>query len=323
MLFNSLLLALNRVVESCIPHKNYQEFKEDSDNNSNNDDSDTIYLLDEKETIFDQETITNKDKKQNHGNKKNIYNNNRKNPKPKRSNSNLFKLSTKWDFSTPSVNSSIISVSSIVTPPSPNAVSAPLWKEQVDPNIKAELSQEEIHRQEIIFEIIRTECDFANDIRYLIEQFRCIQAIMYPVVPSITHILRDLAKQFSIYESYLIHYKAAISEIAYSKKKKNKLGQLVKSLESNVPPSGSCRYLTIESLLTKPFQRLCKYPLLTLLKVTPSGHEDFNSLRDLHDQIDCALNELQERKYEYERKFKNDTKNIHTHNINVLELYHS
>ncbi|RHZ71767.1 hypothetical protein Glove_253g73 [Diversispora epigaea] len=346
MFFDGLLLALNRAVESCIPQKEYQEF----DYSNNN--SDTDYLLDEKKAIFNQENINithnnnnnnNNNNKRNYSNKKTNYHNNHKTFKSKRSNSNLFKLSTKWNSSTPSVNSSIMSTSS-VSPPSPNAVAAPLWKEQVDPNIKAELSQEEIHRQEIIFEIIRTESDFANDIQYLIEhyinplqdsgirlppslkqtfdilpyiqlfhfqvsvQFKCIQAIMYPVVPSITHILRDLAKQFSIYETYLVHHKAAISEIAHAKKKNNKLGQLVKSLESSVPPSGSCRYLTIESLLTKPFQRLCKYPLLvkTLLKVTPPEHEDFNSLRDLHDQIDCALNELQERKYEYERKSKND-----------------
>lgn len=89
---------------------------------------------------------------------------------------------------------------------------------------------------------------------------------MYPVVPSITHIIRDLAQQFSVYESYLVHHKTAISEIAHAKKKNNKLGQLVKSLELEVPLSSGCRYLTIESLLIKPFQRLCKYPLL--VKVT-------------------------------------------------------
>ncbi|GBB83604.1 hypothetical protein RclHR1_01030019 [Rhizophagus clarus] len=213
-----------------------------------------------------------------------------------------------------------------VSPPSPTKV-APLWKEQVDSNIKNGLNPLEIHRQEIMFEIIRTEKAFVDDIRYLNEhyvktiqcsgirlppslnetfkilpdilllhfnvswQLLCIQAIMYPIIPSIAHILRELATQFRMYESYLVHHKMAISEIANARKKNNKLGQLVKNLESDIPPGPPGRILTLESLLTKPFQRLCKYPLLvmTLLRATAPDHKDHSQLMDLHNQIDCAL----------------------------------
>lgn len=90
---------------------------------------------------------------------------------------------------------------------------------------------------------------------------------MYPIIPSIAHILRDLATQFQMYESYLVHHKMAISEIANARKKNNKLGQLVKNLEADIPPGPPGRILTLESLLTKPFQRLCKYPLLVMVRI--------------------------------------------------------
>ncbi|CAG8755444.1 23286_t:CDS:2, partial [Racocetra persica] len=283
-----------------------------------NDDTDS--LLDEKRSLYCASSYEK-----------------RKVPRIIRSSSGFLKSPMKrsWNSSVPNVSSTPI-VAPLTPTPAP-----PLWKEQVDPNIKAELTQAEIHRQEIIFEIIRTEKAFVEDMKYLIDhyvnnfqdsgirlpssleqtfsilpdilllhlnaslQLRCTQAIMYPVVPSITHILRDLSKQFQIYEPYLIHYKTAISEIANARKKNNKLGQLVKSLESNLLPG---RYLTLESLLTKPFQRLCKYPLLvmTLLRATVPDHKDHPSLVDLHDQMDCALKELQERKSRYERLKEND-----------------
>src|SRR5436853_7783532 len=85
---------------------------------------------------------------------------------------------------------------------------------------------------------------------------------MHPIVPSIAHILRDLAAHFYMYEAYLIHHKMAISEIANAHKKNNKLGQLVKNLEADLLQG---RILTLESLITKPFQRLCKYPLLVMV----------------------------------------------------------
>ncbi|RIA90557.1 Dbl homology domain-containing protein [Glomus cerebriforme] len=257
------------------------------------------------------------------------------------SNRSLFKLSIKksWNSSFQSVNN----VPAVVTPPSPTQV-APLWKEQVDSNIKNGLNPSEIHRQEIMFEIIRTEKAFVEDVRYLIEyyvksihdsgirlppsleetftilpdiyllhfnvslQLLCIQAIMYPIVPSIAHILRDLATQFQMYESYLVHHKMAISEIANARKKNTKLGQLVKNLEAEIPPGPPGKILTLESLLSKPFQRLCKYPLLvmTLLRATSPDHKDHESLIDLHNQVDCALRELQERKSEYERSLESD-----------------
>ncbi|KAF0416259.1 Dbl-likey domain-containing protein [Gigaspora margarita] len=314
MSFNELLAAVNRAVGAYAPHISRKAV-------TGNDDTDS--LLDEKRSLYCASTHEG-----------------RKGPTIIRSSSGFLKLSKlsmkrSWNSSTPNVSST-----SIVTPLNPTAA-APLWKEQVDPNIKAELPQAEIHRQEVMFEIIRTEKAFVEDTKYLIEhyvnkfqdsgirlpssleqtfsilpdilllhlnaslQLRCTQAIMYPVIPSITHILRDLSKHFHLYEKYLINYQTAISEIANARKKNNKLGQLVKSLESGLLPG---RYLALESLLTKPFQRLCKYPLLVmnLLRATAPDHKDHSSLVDLHDQIDCALKELQERKSRYERLKEND-----------------
>ncbi|CAG8639777.1 373_t:CDS:2 [Cetraspora pellucida] len=275
MLFNGLLVAFNRAVGTYVPQISEKAV-------TDNDETDS--LMDEKRSIYCASTYEK-----------------RKIPRIIRSSSGFLKSPMKrsWNSSVPNVSST-----PIVTPLAPTPA-PPLWKEQVDPNIKAELTQAEIHRQEIMFEIIRTEKAFVEDMKYLTDQLRCTQAIMYPVVPSISHILRDLSKQFQIYEPYLVHYKMAISEIANARKKNNKLGQLVKSLESNLLPG---RYLTLESLLTKPFQRLCKYPLLvmTLLRATAPDHKDHPSLVDLHDQMDCALKELQERKSRYEHLKEND-----------------
>ncbi|RGB26048.1 Dbl homology domain-containing protein [Rhizophagus diaphanus] len=312
MLFNGILSSINKAMELALSNTKQDYTDEDS-------------ILDEKKSLY---TDNN--------------NNNGMFERLRRTGSNrsLFKLSIKksWNFSSQSVNGP-----AIVTPPSPTKV-APLWKEQVDSNTKNGLNPSEIHRQEVIFEIIRTEKAFADDIRYLNEhyvktiqcsgirlppslnetfkilpnilllhfnvslQLLCIQAIMYPIIPSIAHILRDLATQFRMYESYLVHHKMAISEIANARKKNNKLGQLVKNLEADILPGPPGRILTLESLLTKPFQRLCKYPLLvmTLLRATAPEHKDHSQLVDLHNQIDCALRELQERKSEYERLLEND-----------------
>ncbi|CAG8533665.1 9703_t:CDS:2 [Funneliformis mosseae] len=303
MLFNEILSSLNKAVSYIPSHS------------SNNDNDDGI--LDEKKSIQSDNGMLEKLKRSG-------------------SSRSLFKLTVSmkksWNSSSPSITT--------VSPPSPTQA-APLWKEQVDSNIKAELPASEIHRQEIIYEIIRTEKAFVEDVRYLIEhyvtsiqdsgirlpsslietftilpdilllhlnvslQLLCIQAIMYPVVPSIAHILRDLATQFQMYESYLIHHKMAISEIANARKKNNKLGQLLKALEDDIPQG---RFLSLESLLTKPFQRLCKYPLLvmTLLRATAPSHKDHALLSDLHNQIDCALRDLQERKAEHERSSEED-----------------
>ncbi|CAG8508496.1 6716_t:CDS:2 [Gigaspora rosea] len=276
MSFNELLAAVNRAVGAYAPHISRKAV-------TGNDETDS--LLDEKRSLYCASTHEG-----------------RRGPTIIRSSSGFLKLSKlsmkrSWNTSTPNVSST-----SIVTPLNPTAA-APLWKEQVDPNIKAELPQAEIHRQEVMFEIIRTEKAFVEDIKYLIEHY------INKFQDSGIRLPSSLEKTFSILpDILLLHLNAsltAISEIANARKKNNKLGQLVKSLESGLLPG---RYLALESLLTKPFQRLCKYPLLVmnLLRATAPDHKDHSSLVDLHDQIDCALKELQERKSRYERLKDND-----------------
>ncbi|CAB4493864.1 unnamed protein product [Rhizophagus irregularis] len=297
MLFNGILSSINKAMELAL-------------SNTKQDYTDADSIIDEKKSMYT-------DNNNNYGMLERL--------RRTGSNRSLFKLSIKksWNFSSQSVNGP-----AIVTPPSPTKV-APLWKEQVDSNTKNGLNPSEIHRQEIIFEIIRTEKAFADDIRYLNEhyvktiqcsgirlppslnetfkilpnilllhfnvslQLLCIQAIMYPIIPSIAHILRDLATQFRMYESYLVHHKMAISEIANARKKNNKLGQLVKNLEADIFP-GPPDYVNTPLLV------------MTLLRATAPDHKDHSQLVDLHNQIDCALRELQERKSEYERLLEND-----------------
>ncbi|CAG8607887.1 3115_t:CDS:2, partial [Racocetra fulgida] len=239
MLFNGLLVAFNRAVGTYVPQISGKAV-------TGNDETDS--LMDEKSSLYCASSYEK-----------------RKVPKIIKSSSGFLKSPMKrsWNSSVPNVSSTPI-VAPLTPTPAP-----PLWKEQVDPNIKAELTQAEIHRQEIIFEIIRTEKAFVEDMKYLIDfQDSGIR------LPS------SLEQTFSILpDILLLHLNVsltAISEIANARKKNNKLGQLVKSLESNLLPG---RYLTLEN-----------HP----------------SLVDLHDQMDCALKELQERKSRYERLKEND-----------------
>jgi hypothetical protein len=86
---------------------------------------------------------------------------------------------------------------------------------------------------------------------------------MKPVIPSISNILGELTKELEVYESYLIHHQMAISELTNARRKKNKLGKILNRLDRQELPTG--KYMSVESLLAKPFQRLCKYPLLIMV----------------------------------------------------------
>lgn len=149
MLFNGILSSLNKAVELALSNTKQEDYTDE---------------LDEKKSIYTD-------------NKNDMFERLRRTG----SNRSLFKLSIKksWNFSSQSVNGP-----AIVTPPSPTKV-APLWKEQVDSNIKNGLNPSEIHRQEVIFEIIRTEKAFVDDIRYLNE----VKYIIYRKICYTYHVL--------------------------------------------------------------------------------------------------------------------------------------
>ncbi|KAG9292809.1 hypothetical protein G9A89_006370 [Geosiphon pyriformis] len=201
----------------------------------------------------------------------------------------------------------------ITSPPNPQA-KVPLWAEQVQAEIKKELDSETIKRQEVIFEIIRTEKEFVDDLTYLLDQLLNLQAI-YQIVPSITEPLASLVTKIKTYDKYLFYHKTAISELSIARKKNTKLGQFINNLEAHVMTG---RYRSLESLLTKPIQRLCKYPLLVmaLLKTTPvkaipqDNHHlkiDYANLGILHNKLDFAIRDLQEpkEKEDFTRRISN------------------
>lgn len=153
MLFNGILSSINKAMELAL-------------SNTKQDYTDADSIIDEKKSMYT-------DNNNNYGMLERL--------RRTGSNRSLFKLSIKksWNFSSQSVNGP-----AIVTPPSPTKV-APLWKEQVDSNTKNGLNPSEIHRQEIIFEIIRTEKAFADDIRYLNEVKIFTYLKLYINIPNI------------------------------------------------------------------------------------------------------------------------------------------
>ncbi|KAG9285071.1 hypothetical protein G9A89_009882 [Geosiphon pyriformis] len=259
------------------------------------------------------------------------------------SNNTLFKNPLRRNLSS---NLTVDTNHIITSPPSPEAT-VPLWTEQVKADVKKALDPEIIKRQEVIFEIIRTEKEFVEDLNYLLDhyvtaiqdsrirlpaglthtfaalqdiyymhknisrQLLNIQAI-YEVVPSITDALTQLVTKVETYDKYLLYHKTAIIELANARKKNTNLGQLVKTLEAHVITG---RYRSLESLVTKPIQRLCKYPLLvmTLFRATPSSNtqlqNDRINLSSLHKKFDGAIRDLQERNERAKREELNRTMN--------------
>jgi hypothetical protein len=65
--------------------------------------------------------------------------------------------------------SNLTAAKKIITKPQNPEATVPLWINQIDAQSKEGIDPEVIYQQEVMFEIIRTEKEFTEDIQYLLD----------------------------------------------------------------------------------------------------------------------------------------------------------
>ncbi|KAJ3125743.1 Myosin 10A, isoform D [Nowakowskiella sp. JEL0407] len=175
---------------------------------------------------------------------------------------------------------------------------------------KLGLSKKEIHRQEVIYEIITTEKDYVEDLGIIVEVYiKQIRAkkLMRPkdmsvifsnleqllpinqeflnwletrqkeksTVDCIGDLFIRVSDYLKMYTMYCSNHPYAVMKLQTIRQNK----QIVKFLDqcAQLPES---RHLNLDTFLIKPVQRICKYPLLLreIIKNTESTHQDYETL---------------------------------------------
>ncbi|KAF9184408.1 RHO1 GDP-GTP exchange protein 2 [Haplosporangium sp. Z 11] len=186
-----------------------------------------------------------------------------------------------------------------------------LWITSVPKEISDAVSTEEKKRQEVIYELIYTEKDFVNDLKYLTEKWikpirsmdllpesrresfidrvfynindvyavnsKLAEALQkrqqaYAVVPEVGDIFLEHVLNFSPFVLYGANQIEAKYEFEHEKNTNSAFNKFVEETERK-PES---RKLELNGYLTKPTTRLGRYPLLleAVLKYTPEGNPD-------------------------------------------------
>ncbi|KJE89569.1 hypothetical protein CAOG_01013 [Capsaspora owczarzaki ATCC 30864] len=191
-------------------------------------------------------------------------------------------------------------------------ISATCWSDTVTNwEALAHLSKKEIKRQEVIFELVKTERNFVSNLEIMQETFmhqllrtakahrdqivsvfanieellklnrelcqrleaRQREAI---VVEQIGDIFLSMFEKFDIYAVFCANQINAMEEIGSLKKRSNTFAQALKDCEAN--PRANRMVLT--EYLPMPMQRLTRYPLLleTVIGCTPKQHKDHSAM---------------------------------------------
>lgn len=186
-----------------------------------------------------------------------------------------------------------------------------LWITSVPKEISDGLSDKEKKRQEVIFELIYTEKDFVNDLKYINDKWitpirnldllpesrreafidrvfynikdvyavnsKLGEALLkrqqtYSVIPEVGDIFLDHVINFSPFVLYGANQIEAKYEFEQEKNNSNAFNKFVEETERR-PES---RKLELNGYLTKPTTRLGRYPLLldAVLKYTPDDNPD-------------------------------------------------
>jgi len=179
------------------------------------------------------------------------------------------------------------------------------WNDDVDPELVKTLSKEEKGRQEVIFEILKTEKDYIRDLEIIIDVF------LRPLRESAILSPKDITVMFSNVEQLLIINQNFLEQLEKRREKSpvlleigdlllvtaDVLGKytmycsnhpfavlLYQSIQSKpfkkfveeCSRLPECSKLDIPGYLIKPVQRICRYPLLIreMLKMTGENHVD-------------------------------------------------
>ncbi|KAF9371080.1 RHO1 GDP-GTP exchange protein 2 [Podila verticillata] len=190
-----------------------------------------------------------------------------------------------------------------------------LWITSVPKDISDAVSSDEKKRQEVIYELIYTEKDFVNDLKYLHDKWitpirnldllpesrresfidrvfynikdvynvnsKLGEALLkrqqaYAVIPEVGEIFLEHVVNFSPFVLYGANQIEAKYEFEHEKNSNNGFAKFVEETERR-PES---RKLELNGYLTKPTTRLGRYPLLleAVLKYTPDDNPDKKTL---------------------------------------------
>ncbi|KXS10786.1 Dbl homology domain-containing protein [Gonapodya prolifera JEL478] len=212
------------------------------------------------------------------------------------------------------------------------------WSSRMDPQILEGLSQEERKRQEAIYELIRTEQTYVQDLQMIVEDFyNPMQNFMKAedlkqIFSNIGEILEKNAiymsdilqvqqedgmvvqvigpafvkhsKSLERYKDYCAVQMNASKFLQKRRQEDAQLGDFLKARQRDPKFRG----LDLSSYLLEPMQRLTRYPLLLrkVIHYTPKSHPDHDSLLIALNLAEKALEDVNERAKEVDNRQKMD-----------------
>ncbi|PVV02070.1 hypothetical protein BB560_003484, partial [Smittium megazygosporum] len=217
-------------------------------------------------------------------------------------------------------------------------ISRQTWKNKIsDQNLSLlNLSEAEMLRQEVMFEIIETEKEYLRDLDVLLELYykdllklgilktADIKSIFLndfesrwlceaPILSDVADILVHWVGSFSVYTEFISGYTESLDKVNTLRKTNTKFAEFCKNYQKNPTSRG----LPLESFLLIPFQRLLKYPLLlsNLSKVTDSLSEASMTIKEAQKKLKNEIESIQEAKdfhdnLKWLRKFESRIKNL-------------
>uniref|UniRef100_A0A1D1Z1D3 Rho1 guanine nucleotide exchange factor 2 n=1 Tax=Anthurium amnicola TaxID=1678845 RepID=A0A1D1Z1D3_9ARAE len=210
-----------------------------------------------------------------------------------------------------------------------------IWSDNVEEELVANLSPRELNRQEVLFEIIKTEYEYVRDLRLIEEYFinpikqaeesyrkRIVPENLNKVFNSISYFLfihevisnclnERQENQFPLVRSisdillsYVWVFRAYAPYLINYEDALRELDECIRKkdklgrLVRKQQKSPSCRNMPLTTYLLKPFQRLLKYPLLitNLLKGTDKEGFDYENTVSLKTKLDDVLTDVEEQK---------------------------
>eukprot|EP01137_Pigoraptor_chileana_P009051 Opistho-2@56727 len=196
------------------------------------------------------------------------------------------------------------------------------WRDLVDADVREAIGKEEVHRQESIYETLKTEEDYVRDLKTIISVFiepmrkqKIVSqkhlAVLFSnleqlvpvneelcgrlqlktaenvIVEAVGDVFLTLAEFFKVYTLYCGNYDSAL--ILYDKESKR--NKSFKQFIDAATLREECRGLNLLSYLIKPVQRICKYPLLIreILRHTTPDKPDHQALTKALTKIETVV----------------------------------
>ncbi|RIA97472.1 Dbl homology domain-containing protein [Glomus cerebriforme] len=214
-----------------------------------------------------------------------------------------------------------------------------IWSDNVDEELVANLSSRELNRQEVLYEIIKTEHEYVRDLRLIEEHFinpikqaeekyrkHIVPENLNKVFNSISYFLfihevisnclnERQEAQFPLVRSisdillaYVWVFRAYAPYLIHYEDALRELDECIRKkdklgrLVRKQQKLPYCRNMPLTTYLLKPFQRLLKYPLLitNLLKGTDKEGFDYENTVSLKTKLDEVLSDVEEQKHTHD-----------------------